>query len=76
LQQGISQPEFYGDLIYKLIKGNVNFARSFVKTICKFKKKGYQHDILLRSACLVINPSTVDYYMYAHLFGCTTVAGV
>jgi hypothetical protein len=39
-----------------------------------FKKKGYQHDILQRSAGLVINPSTVDHYAY--LFGCTTVAGV
>lgn len=76
LQQGISQPVFYGDLIYKLrkIKGNVNFSQLFVKTICRFKKKGYQHDILQRSAGLVINPSTVDYYAY--LFGCTTVAGI
>jgi hypothetical protein len=37
-------------------------------------KQGYQHDILQRSACMVINPSTVDRYPY--LFGCTTVAGV
>ena len=67
---------FYRDLIYKLkkIKGNVNFSTLFVKTICKFKKKGYQHDILQRSAGLVINLSTVDHYAY--LFGCTTVAGV
>jgi hypothetical protein len=38
---------FYGDFIYKLkkIKGNVNLSRLFVKSICKFKKKGYQHDI-------------------------------
>jgi hypothetical protein len=41
--------------------------------ICKFKKKGYQHDILQCSAGLVVNPSTVDHYVY--LFGCT-VAGV
>jgi hypothetical protein len=76
LQQGISKPDFYRDLIYELkkIKGNVNFHRLFIKTICKFKKKGYQHDIQQRYACLVINPSTVDHYTY--LFGCTTVAGV
>jgi hypothetical protein len=41
---------------------------------CRFKKNGYQHDMLQRSACLVINPYTVD--RYAYLFGCTTVAGV
>jgi hypothetical protein len=77
LQQSISQPVFYGDLMYnklKKIKGNVNFSKLFVNTICKIKKKGYPHDIPQRSACLVINPSTVDHYAY--LFGCTTVAGV
>jgi hypothetical protein len=56
------------------IKGNVNLSTLFVKTICKFKMKRYEQDILQRSACLVINPFTVDHYAY--LFGCTTVAGV
>jgi hypothetical protein len=67
---------FYGDLIYKhkKTKGNVNFSTLLVKTICKFKKKGFQHNILQRSVCLVVNPSTVDHYDY--LFGCTMVAGV
>jgi hypothetical protein len=76
LQQGISQPVFYGDLIYKLkkIQGNANFSKLFVKTICKFKTKGYQHDILQRSACLVTNPSTVDPYPY--LFGLRVYEGL
>jgi hypothetical protein len=53
---------FYGDLIYKLkkIEGNVNFSMLFVTTICKLKMKGYQHDILQRSAGLVINLSKVE----------------
>jgi hypothetical protein len=51
----------------------VNFSTLFVKIICFFKKKGYQHDILQRSAFLVINPSTAD--RYAYLFGCSPVAG-
>jgi hypothetical protein len=64
IQQGIKQPVVYGDLIYKpkKIKGNDNFLTLFVPAICKFKKKGYksEHDILLRSECLVVNPSTVE----------------
>ncbi|MGH5019796.1 hypothetical protein ACRFGX_28735, partial [Klebsiella pneumoniae] len=76
LQQGISQPVFYGDLIYKLkkIKSSVNFPTLFVRTIRKFKKKGYQEDILQRSAGLVIDPSTVNHFAY--LFSCTTVTGI
>jgi hypothetical protein len=75
MQQGISQPVFMEiSFINKTIKGNVNVSRLFVKTICKFKKKCYQHDILQRSVGLVINPSTLDHYAY--LFGCTMVAGV
>ena len=37
LQQGISQPLFYGDLIYKLkkIQSSINFPNLFVKTISK-----------------------------------------
>ena len=76
LRQGISQPVFYGDLIYALRKiiGKINFSSLFVKTICKFKKKGYHHDILQRSACLVVNHSTVD--RFAYLFNCTMVTRV
>ena len=70
LQQGISQPDFYGDVIYKLrkIRGHIHFHDLFIKRIKTFKKKGYDPIILQRTACLVIDPFTVG--SYASLFAC------
>ena len=72
LRQGISHPEFYGDVIYKLrnILGHTHFNELFSKRIKKFVKKGYDPIILQRTACLVIDPSTVG--SHASLFHCTT----
>ena len=41
LQQGISEPIFYGDLVYKfkIIVGNPNFSDQFKKIIKRYKKK-------------------------------------
>ena len=41
LQQGISEPIFYGDLVYKfkIIVGNPNFSDEFKKIIKRYKKK-------------------------------------
>ena len=71
LQQGISHPEFYGDVIYRLRKmvGSDNFSDRFIKCIRKFVRKDYLCDILYRTACLVIDPYTVNHF--AFLFGCT-----
>jgi hypothetical protein len=67
---------FYGDLIYELKKRQRYFFSVIRKTICKFKKRDYQHDILQRSAGLVINPSTVTCFdHYAYLFVCTRWQG-
>ena len=46
LHQGLSEPEFYGDLVYKLkkIAGSHNFSAQFIKTISHYKKI---HDIKL-----------------------------
>ena len=70
LNSGISHPTFYGDVIYKLrkIKGHTYFHSLFVKYIRKFIKKGYDPLILQHTACLVVDPSTVDHY--ASLFNC------
>jgi len=70
LRQGITHPEFYGDVIYKLrnIIGNKNFHILFVKRIKKYIKRDYDRAILQRTARLVVNPSTVD--NYAVLFAC------
>ena len=40
LQQGISEPEFYGDLVYRIIKtvGKSNFSEQFRKLINRIKE--------------------------------------
>ena len=40
LQQGISEPEFYGDLVYRFRKivGNSNFSEQFRKLINRYKR--------------------------------------
>ena len=72
LQQGISEPEFYGDLVYRFRKivGKSNFSEQFRKFINRYKRIGYSLDIMRQTACLVVNPIIVD--GYASLFNCTT----
>ena len=72
LQQGISEPEFYGDLVYRFRKivGKSNFSEQFRKLINRYKRIGYSLDIMRQTACLVVNPIIVD--GYAPLFNCTT----
>ena len=73
LQQGISEPIFYGDLVYKFkqIVGKHNFSDQFKKIVKRYIKVGYNLDIMRLSACLVLNPITV--YSFGFLFNCTTV---
>ena len=73
LQQGISEPLFYGDLVYKFkrIYGKPNFSDQFKKIVKRYIRVGYNLDIMRQSACLVLNPITV--YNYGFLFICTTV---
>ena len=73
LLQGLSEPEFYGDLVYKIRKiiGKNDFHYHFKKVIVRCKKIGYNIDLLLQTACLVVNPIKVN--SYAYLFNCTTV---
>ena len=61
LRQGLSEPEFYGDLEYKLKKivGSSNFSPQFINIISHYKKIGYNINILHQTACLVVNPITV-----------------
>ena len=72
LQQGISEPEFYGDLVYRFRKivGKSNFSEQFRKLINRYKRIGYSLDIMRQTACLVVNQIIVD--GYASLFNCTT----
>ena len=73
LQQSISEPIFYGDLVYKFkrIVGKPNFSDQFKKIVKRYIRVGYNLDIMRQSACLVLNPITV--YSYGFLFNCTTV---
>ena len=72
LQQGVSEPEFYGDLVYRFRKivRQSNFSEQFRKLIKRYKRIGYSLDIMRQTACLVVNPIIVD--GYASLFNCTT----
>ena len=69
--QGLSELKFYGDLVYKLkkIRGMTDFSDQFKKIIMRYKRIGYNLNVMWQSACLVINPITVD--GYATLFNCT-----
>ena len=73
LLQGLSEPEFYGDLVYKFrkITGTNDFPYHFKKIIVRNKKIGYNINVLLQRACLVVNPIEVN--SFAYLFNCTTV---
>ena len=55
LQQGISEPIFYGDLVYKFkrIVGKPNFSDLFKKIVKRYIRVGYNFDIMRQSACLV-----------------------
>ena len=72
LQQGISEPEFYGDLVYRFRKivGKSNFSEQFRKPINRYKRIGYSLDIMRQTVCLVVN--LIIFNGYASLFYCTT----
>ena len=73
LRHGLSEPELYGDLVYKLKKIVVsyNFSAQFIKILSHYKKIGYNINVLQQTACLVVNPITVG--NFAFLFNCTPV---
>ena len=73
LRQGLSEPEFYGEMVYKLKKivGSKIFSAQVIRIISHYKKIGYNINVLQQSACLVVNPITVD--NFAFLFHCTPV---
>ena len=73
LRQGLSEPDFYGDLVYKLKKivSSNNFSAQFIEIISHYKKIGYNINVLQQTACLVVNPITVG--NFAFLFSCTPV---
>ena len=73
LSEGLSEPEFYGDLVYKFKKliGINDFSFQFRKIITRYRRIGYNLNVMRQSACLVFNPIMVD--NYAAFFNCTPV---
>ena len=72
LLQGLSEPEFYSDLVYKFrnIMGKNGFPYHHKKIIVRYKKIGYNIDVLRQTSCSVFNPTKVS--RFAYLFNCTT----
>ncbi len=68
LRSGITHPQFYGDVIYKLrkIKGSRLFSDQFKRIIRKFVHRDYDPSILRRTAGLVIDRTVVD--DHSHIF--------
>ena len=63
--------EFYGDLVYKFRKicACNDFSTQFRKISLRYKKIGYNINVIRQTACRVGNPITVN--NYASLFNCT-----
>ena len=58
LSEGLSEPEFHGDLVYKfkkLIAIN-DFSFQFRKIKTRYRRIGYSLNVMRQSACLVFNP--------------------
>ena len=73
LHQDLSEPEFYGDLVYKLKKivGRTDFSDKSGKIIIHYKRIGYNSNVMRQFVCLLFNPITGN--NYASLFNCTPV---
>ena len=73
LRQGLSEPDFYGDLVCELKKivGSNGFSAQFIKIVSHYGGVGCGVDVLQRAACLVVGPVTVG--GFAFLFNCTPV---
>ena len=71
--QGLSEQQFYGDLVnkFKKIIGRTDFSDQFRKIIICHKGNGYDLNVMRQPACLVINQITFD--NFAALFNCTPV---
>ena len=71
--QGLSEPEFYGDLVYNFKKnvGRADFSDQFRKNYHMLQTYWIYINIMRQSACLVVNPITVN--NFASFFNCTPV---
>ena len=67
------EEHFKINLVYKFRKiiGKNDFPYHFKKITARYKKNGYNIEVLRQTACLVVKPIKVD--NFAYLFDCTTV---
>ena len=74
--EGLSEREFYGDLVYKSKKliGRIDFSFQFRKIIARYWRIGYNLNVMRQSARLVFNLIMVD--NYAAFFNFTPVGRV
>ena len=70
MHQGLSEPEFYGDLVYRFgeVEGGAGFSGRFGGVVVRV---GCSVNIIRQSACLVFGPVAVG--GFASLFNCTPV---
>ena len=59
LREGLSEPELYGDLVYKFKKliGRTAFSFQLRKIITRYRRIGYNLNVMRQSACLVLTQS-------------------
>ena len=71
------EPDFYGDLVYKLkeIVDSNNFSAQFIKIVSHYKKIGYNINVMQQTACFMVNPITVGNFalMARRLVGLQTL---
>ena len=65
-------PEIYLVYEFRKIIGKNDFPYHFKKIIVRYKKIGYNINVMRQTACLVVNPIKVN--SFAYLFNCTTVS--
>ena len=53
------------------LRTNIKIVYHFKKITVRYKKVGYNIDVLRQTACLVVNPIKIN--SFAYLFNCTTV---
>ena len=61
LHEGLSEPEFYGDLLCKFrkIMGRTDFSDQFRKFIIRYKVNSNNLNVMRQSACLVFRVNNV-----------------
>ena len=75
-REGLSEPEFYCDLVYKFkeLIGRNDFSFQFRNFITPYRRIGYNSNVMRQSACLVFNPVMVD--NYAAFLNCSPMGQV